>query len=197
MRPSHYGRRFRTRPNTGSPFLEPSNSTHRQYEALRAYFVEKPSSSAQQLPASATLQAAFAFSSINSSGNPTTNTSVRLARGKAPRQTTAAIQVVTLRKQTLSVHDSALPPRDGESLSPAAVAAILKEEGFAKLPRRRDEERPGQPRPITADVADFGQLNVAPRTVHTNSADCFCFCPTWSRPTWTGCWRAVASPDRP
>ncbi|HMB08106.1 MAG TPA: hypothetical protein VKP69_30795, partial [Isosphaeraceae bacterium] len=44
--------------------------------------------------------------------------------------------------------------RDGEPLSPAAVAAILKEEGFAKLPRRLDDERPDQPRPVVADVAD-------------------------------------------
>ena len=29
---------------TGTCFLQPSNSTHRQYEALRTYFVEGPSS---------------------------------------------------------------------------------------------------------------------------------------------------------
>src|SRR4029079_19601782 len=47
---------------------------------------------------------------------------------------------------------------EGEPLSPAAIAAILKEEGFAKLPRRRDDERPDGPRPVTADVDDVRQL---------------------------------------
>src|SRR3954454_15567690 len=52
-------------------------------------------------------------------------------------------QVIALRKQNLSVHDiSRALARDGESLSSAAVAAILKDEGFAKLPRRADAERP-------------------------------------------------------
>ena len=77
---------------------------------------------------------------------------------------------------------SDIPPhslaRDGESLSPAAVAAILKEEGFSvKLPRRRDEERPNQPRPITADVADVRQLDLAPRTLHTKFGGLFLFLP--------------------
>ena len=53
----------------------------------------------------------------------------------------------------------------------------MKEEGFAKLPRRRDEERPDRPRPALADVADVRQLDLAPRFVNTDSAACSCFCP--------------------
>jgi len=75
-----------------------------------------------------------------------------LAPGKQKR---LRDQVVSLRKQNLSVHDiSRALAREDESLSPAAVATILKEEGFAKLPRRLDEERPDRPRPVVGDVAD-------------------------------------------
>ena len=87
-------------------------------------------------------------------------------------------QVVSLRKQNLSVHDiSRALAREGESLSPAAIASILKEEGFAKLPRRLDEERPDRPRPAVADVADVRQLDLAPRFVHTDFGGLFLFLP--------------------
>ena len=67
--------------------------------------------------------------------------------------------------------------RDGESLSTAAVAAILKDEGFAKLPRRADDERPDQPRPAVADVADVRGLDLTPRSVRTKFGGLFLFLP--------------------
>jgi hypothetical protein len=160
-------------------FLEPSNSTHRQYEALRAYFVEGLSSA----------QAAARFGYTPGSFRVLVHQFRRQPHheffrppgreGRPPgKQLRLRQQVVTLRKQNLSVHDIARTlARDGESLSPAVVAAILKEEGFAKLPRRRDEERPDQPHPITADVADVRQLDLAPRTVHTKFGGLFLFLP--------------------
>jgi hypothetical protein len=160
-------------------FLEPSNSTHRQYEALRAYFVEGLSSA----------QAAIRFGYTPGSfrvlvhqfrQQPRRGFFLPPAREGRPtgKQQRLRQQVVTLRKQNLSVHDITRSlARDGESLSPAAVAAILKEEGFAKLPRRRDEERPDQPGPVTADVADVRQLDLAPRTLHTKFGGLFLFLP--------------------
>lgn len=44
---------------------------------------------------------------------------------------------------------------------------LLRQEGFAKLPRRRDEERPDQPHPVTTGVADVRQFDLAPRALHT------------------------------
>ena len=70
-----------------------------------------------------------------------------------------------MRKQNLSVHDiSRELARDGESLHPAAIAAILKVEGFAKLPRRFDDERPDQSRPVIAEIADVRELDLTPRS---------------------------------
>lgn len=45
------------------------------------------------------------------------------------------------------------------TLSHVLVHQILREEGFAKLPRRRDDERPTVIRPEVAEVADVRQLD--------------------------------------
>ena len=160
-------------------FLEPSNSTQRQYEALRAFFVDGlPSAEAATrfgyTPGSfRVLVHQFRNRPDREFFVPTTHQGRPPGKQKRLRQ-----QVVALRKQNLSVHDiSRALARDGEALSPAAVAAILKEEGFAKLPRRRDEERPDRPGPVTADVADVRQLDLATRHVHTKFGGLFLFLP--------------------
>jgi hypothetical protein len=53
----------------------------------------------------------------------------------------------------------------------------LKEEGFAKLPRRGDDERPDQTRPIVADVADIRCLDLTPRSFRTKFGGLFLFLP--------------------
>jgi hypothetical protein len=160
-------------------FLEPSNSTHRQYEALRAFFVDGlPSAEAATrfgyTPGSfRVLVHQFRSQPDRDFFAPTTHQGRPPGKQKRLRQ-----QVVAFRKQNLSVHDiSRALARDGEALSPAAVAAILKEEGFAKLPRRGDEERPDRPGPVTADIADVRQLDLAPRHVHTKFGGLFLFLP--------------------
>ena len=160
-------------------FLEPSNSTHRQYEALRAFFVDG-------LP-SAEAAARFGYTPgsfrvlVHQFRNrPERDFFAPTARdGRPPgKQTRLREQVVALRKQNLSVHDiSRALAHDGESLSPAAVAVILKDEGFAKLPRRADDERPDEPRPETADVADVRRLDLTPRTLRTRFGGLFLFLP--------------------
>jgi hypothetical protein len=160
-------------------FLEPTNSNHRQYEALRAFFVDGvPSAEAARrfgyTPGSfRVLVHQFRnqfkrdfFAATAREGRPP---------GKLGR---LREQVIALRKQNLSVHDiSRALVRDGESLSPAAVAAILKEEGFVKLPRRRDDERPDQPRPVVADAADVRRLDMTPRGFRTKFGGLFLFLP--------------------
>ena len=160
-------------------FLEPSNSTHRQYEALRAFFVEGvPSAEAAKrfgyTPGSfRVLVHQFRNQIDRDFFAPTAR------EGRPPgKQERLRDQVVTLRKQNLSVHDiSRAVAREGASLSPAAVAAILKGEGFAKLPRRGDDERPDQPRPVVADVADVRQLDLSPRHFRTKFGGLFLFLP--------------------
>jgi hypothetical protein len=160
-------------------FLQPSNASHRQYEALRAFFVDGLSA------AEAAARFGYTPGSLRILIHQFRNRPDRqffpfsVREGRPPgKQKRLRDQVVSLRKQNLSVHDiSRVLAREGESLSPAAIASILKEEGFAKLPRRLDEERPDRPRPAVADVADVRQLDLAPRFVHTDFGGLFLFLP--------------------
>ncbi len=56
-------------------------------------------------------------------------------------------------------------------------APTIEEEGFARLPRRRDEERPPGIKPEPAKVADVRQLDLAPRSFRTRVAGLFLFVP--------------------
>src|SRR5260370_22187148 len=62
-------------------------------------------------------------------------------------------------------------------LSPPAVREVLKEEGFAPLPRRLDEERPYRLGPTAEPIADVRSLSLAPRTVTTSCGGLFLFVP--------------------
>ncbi len=165
--------------NLTRPFLEPSNATHRQYEALRAYFVEKlPSDEAAQrfgyTPGS------FRVLCHQFRQNPQREFFLAPAKGPqtAPRIDRARQEVVTLRKQNLSIYDISRALKEaGNDLSPAAISIILKEEGFARLPRRRDEERPLTPRTELAPVSDVRQLDLTPRKLRTRFGGLFLFLP--------------------
>jgi len=160
-------------------FLQPRNSTHRQYEALRAYFVDGlPSAEAAQRfgysPGS------FRVLCHQFRQDPQREFFLSPSKGpaSAPKRDRRREQVIALRKQNLSVYDihQALEA-GGQSLSPAAVSLILKEEGFARLPRRREEERPGAARVQAAAVADVGRLDLSPRQVRTRFGGLFLFLP--------------------
>jgi hypothetical protein len=86
--------------------------------------------------------------------------------------------VVALRKQNFSIYDivRALREKD-EKLSAPAAWSILREEGFAKLPRRRDEERPLDLRPTKAAIADVRELDLSPREFRTDFGGLFLFVP--------------------
>ena len=160
-------------------FLEPSNSTHRQYEALRAFFVDGVPS-AEAAARFGYTPGSFRVLVHQFRNQPRRDFFVPTAHeGRPPgKQNRLREQVVALRKQNLSVHDiSRALAREGESLSPAAIAGILKAEGFAKLPRRFDDERPDEPRPVVAEVADVRQLDLAPRDLHTKFGGLFLFLP--------------------
>jgi hypothetical protein len=160
-------------------FLEPSNSTHRQYEALRAFFVDGVPS-AEAATRFGYTPGSFRVLVHQFRNQPRRDFFVPTAREeRAPgKQNRLREQVIALRKQNLSVHDiSRALARDGESLSPAAIAAILKGEGFAKLPRRLDDERPDEPRPMVAEVADVRQLDLTPRDFRTKFGGLFLFLP--------------------
>ena len=85
---------------------------------------------------------------------------------------------MALRKQNRSIYDiSRALEEAGSPLSPAAISLILKEEGFTRLPRRRDEERPPGTRPDVSPVADVRQLDLSSRQFRTRFGGLFLFLP--------------------
>ena len=160
-------------------FLEPSNTTHRQYEALRAYYVgHLPSAEAARLfgytPGSfRVLCHAFRQNPDRAFFLPPSKTPHVVPEKERVHET-----IVSLRKQNLSIYDiSRALGQSGKALSPPAIAAILKQEGFARLPRRPDEERPAGIRPEVAAVADVNQLDLSPRQFRTKFGGLFLFLP--------------------
>lgn len=160
-------------------FLKPSNATHRQYEALRAFFVD-------QLPSQeAAKRFGYSYGSFRIlchefRQNPERVFFQTAPKGprSAPKTDSARERIIALRKQNYSVYDiQRALEESGNSLSPAAISQTLGEEGFARLPRRADEERPPTLRATAADVADVRQLDLTPRSFRTRFGGLFLFLP--------------------
>src|SRR5579883_1100947 len=161
-------------------FLEPTNATHRRYEALRAFFVDG-------LPGAEVARrfgytpGSFRVLVHQFRQDPRRAFFLTPAKGpqSAPKADPLRDRVIALRKQNLSIYDiSRALAHQGHPLSPVAVAHILKKEGFARLPRRADEERPPGSHPTTADIADVRQLDLSPRSFRTKFGGLFLFLPT-------------------
>lgn len=164
-------------------FLQPSNPTHRQYEALRAHFVDglSPSQAAQRLGYS---PGSFRVLCHHFRKDPKRQFFIQPVRGPSakPKKDNVRLQIIALRKQNFSIYEiSDNLKRLNITRSPAFVAAVLGEEGFARLPRRRDEERVERARPTTADVADVRQLDLQPRRFRTRFGGLFLFLPYLAR----------------
>lgn len=160
-------------------FLEPSNPAHRQYEALRAFFVEKLSGKEAARRFGYT-EGSFRVLVHQFRQNPQREFFLPPAKGpqKAPKRDKVRHMVISMRKQNLSVYDiSQILETKGHQLSPVSVSKILKEEGFARLPRRADDERQVGARPTVAEVADVRQLDLSPQNFRTKFGGLFLFIP--------------------
>src|SRR3954462_6156673 len=162
-------------------FLAPESPTQRQYEALRAYYVE-------QLPSR---QVARRFGYTPGSfrvlchqfrHDPAKRVAFFPAAGQGPHAAPARDPVrdlvVAMRKRNLSVYDIRRELADaGHHLSINALSVLLREEGFARLPRRLDDERPQVLRPETAAIADVRALSLVPRSFRTRLGGLWLFVP--------------------
>src|SRR3954453_6042008 len=162
-------------------FLAPESPLQRQYEALRAYFVER-------LPSH---QVARRFGSTPGSfrvlcpqfrHDPARRAAFFPAAGQGPHPAPARDRVrdpvVAMRKRNLSVYDIRRESAAaGHDISINALAILLREEAFARLPRRLDEERPRATRPEAAAMADVRVLSPEPRSFRTRLGGLWFFVP--------------------
>jgi transposase len=157
--------------------LTPRNSAHRQYEALRAYLVERlpgPEVARRHGYTYGTLQQLV----HQFRRRPNRQFFVDSPRRGAKADDVIRHRIIELRKQNQSIYDiSEALKKEGISRTPAAVAEVLRKEGFAKLPRRGDAERPPGTRPTAADRADARALNLEARAFRTKFGGLFLFLP--------------------
>ncbi len=157
-------------------FLEPAGPTHRQYEALRAYFVEELPS-AEAATRFGYTPGSFRVLCHEFRQNPHRAFFLPVPQA-SPKRVATREKVIELRKQNLSIYDiSRLLQEEDGRLSPAAVARILQAAGFARLPRRAGEESPQSLRPEVAAVADVRQLDLSARQFRTQFGGLFLFVP--------------------
>jgi len=160
-------------------FEEPATARQRQYEALRAYFLD-------QVP---TTDVARRFGYTPGAFRvlchdfrrdllPNIFATPQPGPRNQPTKNRAVEQVIALRKRNYSVYDISQALKDqGITISATAVREILAKEGFAPLPRRLDEERLNAIRPTVEAVADVRNFDLSPCEFTTRVGGLFLFIP--------------------
>jgi transposase-like protein len=158
-------------------FAEPATARQRQYEALRAYFLDGlPSAEAARSfgyspGAFRVLCHAFRHGQL-----PDFFATGHAVRREQPRKSRAHEQIVALRKRNYSVYEISQALKEhGTPLSATAVREVLAAEGFAPLPRRLDEERPDRIGPSAEAVANVRDFVLSPREFTTRVGGLFLF----------------------
>ena len=160
-------------------FLEPSGPKHRQYEALRAYYLEQLTGSevAEKFGYTEGSFRQLCHAFVNDP-DPQFFITPKHGPQAQPKKEPAREAVIALRKQNYSVYEIADALKEkGFDLGPTAVGEILKEEGFAPLLRRTREERPELPRPVIEAVADVRAFSLPLEEFTTPCGGLFLFIP--------------------
>jgi transposase len=160
-------------------FAEPATPRQRQYEALRAYYVDGQPS--------ADVARRFGYSPGSFRGlchafrrGELGNFFATLRTGprEQPKKSATHDKIIALRKRNYSVYDISLTLKEaGTPLSATAVREVLVAEGFAPLPRRRDEERPLRVAPTVEAVANVKDFVLTEREFTTRMGGLFLFIP--------------------
>jgi transposase len=160
-------------------FKEPATARQRQYEALRAFYLEGL--------ASAEVARRFGYSpgafrvlchDFRRGDLPELFAVAHPGPRQQPKKSRAHEQIVTLRKRNYSVYEiSRALKEQGTPLSATAVREVLAQEGFAPLPRRLDEERPFRVGPTAEAVANVQDFILTKREFTTRVGGLFLFVP--------------------
>ena len=174
-----------TTPGNQNFFLSPQFPMQRQYEALRAFLVEEEPSVevARRFGYS---PGAFRVLCHQFRHDPQKRASFFRQPQRGPQTSPARDRVrelaVAMRKRNLSVYDMQRElAAAGHAISINSLTVLLREEGFARLPRRADDERPAAVRPEIANVADVRRLDLSPCSFRTPLAGLFLFVPLLDR----------------
>jgi len=160
-------------------FARPSHPRQRQYEALRAYFLEaRPSHEVARTFGYSPGSFRVLCHGFRRDPDPQFFASPPPGPQTQPQKFKARELIVALRKQNHSAYEIAAALKESRiPLSPTAVREVLREEGFAPLPRRLDEERPAHLGPTVEPVADVREFVLEGRRFSTRCGGLFLFVP--------------------
>ena len=129
-------------------FLEPSTPKQRQYEALRAYFIEERPSAEVARSFGYSVSSFHVLCHHFRREKPDFFREFKRGPRSQPKKGAVRELVLAMRKQSLSIYDieSTLKGK-GTPLSCTAIWEILREAGSSRLPRRGDAERRGSVQP--------------------------------------------------
>ncbi len=129
-------------------FSSPQNTAQKQYEALRAFYVEKCSGEEVARRFGYTLSSFYSiardFKKKLKQNTPDQHFFITRASGRKPKEDANETSqlIVDLRKKYISVPDiKAVLDVQGHTVSEGYIYSILKNEGFARLPRRKKSIR--------------------------------------------------------
>ena len=165
-------------------FLEPSQTRQRQYEALRAYFVEKlPSGEVARRFAYQPGSFRVLCHRFRHYMDRDFFRDIPHGPKSQPKKDAVRSRVIALRKQNYSIYDirDELQRLGSSYLSSTAIAELLRGEGFSRLPRRGDDERPQGPRPAADAVADVREFALSEQTFTTHAGGLFLLLPLIAR----------------
>jgi hypothetical protein len=161
-------------------FASPAHPRQRQYEALRAYFMEKRSSK-EAARCFGYQPGTFRVLCWNFRHHMDRDFFRELRRGprEQPHKNPVRERIIELRKKNLSVYDirDELEKAGKDSLSVTGIQEVLKDAGFARLPRRADDERPEKPRPTADKIADLRAFTLENRSFTTHAGGIFLLLP--------------------
>lgn len=174
-----------TTPSNEKFFLAPQFPLQRQYEALRAVVVD------EELSIDVARRFGYSPGAFRVLCHQFRHDASKRAsffrqpqRGPhaAPARDRVRLLAVALRKRNLSVYDIQRELAEaGHTISINTLTVLLREEGFARLPQRADDDRPVTVKPEIAAVADIRRLDLSPRAFRTPLAGLFLFVPLLQR----------------
>jgi hypothetical protein len=174
-----------TTPSNEKFFLAPQFPLQRQYEALRAVFVdEEPSIDVARRFGYSPGAFRVLCHQFRHDASKRASFFRQPQRGPhaAPARDRVRLLAVALRKRNLSVYDIQRELAEaGHTISINTLTVLLREEGFARLPQRADDDRPVTVKPEIAAVADIRRLDLSPRAFRTPLAGLFLFVPLLQR----------------
>jgi len=153
------------------------------YEALRAYFVEeRPSAEVAQAFGYTPGSFRVLCHQFRRDQDPAFFVTPQQGPRSQPLKTAVRHTIIDLRKRNHSIYEISEALKDAETpLSPTAVREVLREEGFAALPRRLDEERPDRTSPSIEAVADVRGFGLMDGSFQTRCGGLFLFVPALVR----------------